>query len=40
MTKTIKINGTKRLIWKNAQGVYVAYLDEEDIKWINSRKEA
>ena len=40
MSKTIRINGTERLVDKNAYGYYIAFLDEKDIKWLNALKEA
>jgi len=38
-TKIVKINGTKRLARKNIQGSYIIYLDDDDINWLNAKKD-
>ena len=39
MSRIITINGTERMICKNNYGVYIAYLDLKDIKWINDKSK-
>lgn len=40
MSKTVWINGTERLIEdKDRYGTYHLYVDDKDIKWLNSLQD-
>lgn len=38
MTKTVWVNGTERLIEKDRYGMYLVYLDDEDVRQLNKQR--